>query len=484
MTQGIWAELIKWDAVLEDEEAVRFISVSDNLDQVTAMPDHEMEYLLRTWETSKKVQSTVGKTRFDQVQEVMQTLTAGVWSQEQLAYVYNFAVTIDTMQMTALKLFHFHNVNASRLRIDVSFLGTLAEHVPLKFPWGRCALVAQQYMSDPQNAANFIATGSSFIAKGIDARTVQRLKGETDRLAAVELLLASYLEPWFRDKVDMDYPTAKTVGTFLTKMGELLISTVNVAEEKGKAKLARCEQYIRQRLPGADEQPALTQMTRKLEDEARAASRKEQEKSEKNKKGGPCSQPSMRPPVEFKDGEVVVNAESTAADRGMGVGTKVRCQRKVAEAEKGETGIIVEILDTAQGRRSFQQVVLNVNQEGGEDMRVVPLSAVVLFKENNEEQGGEPGGQPGGQPEEGGQQESADEEQDWQHAPPSYMREAYLANVTLALQHLNAGMAAMPDVVRVSKKGVVTAKVDIKARGVTLVPSLCAKRFPWKILKA
>ena len=131
LKEGIWMECLDYGAILQDEEAVRCLSLSDNLDQFKAMPEHEAEFLLRTWEVSRTAESQIGKTHWQAVQEVMAVRTAGAWTAEQLVFAYNFGKTLAAMHMKAIRLFHFFHVNATVLRIEVSFLGVLAQNIPL-----------------------------------------------------------------------------------------------------------------------------------------------------------------------------------------------------------------------------------------------------------------------------------------------------------------------------------------------------------------
>ena len=59
---GLWVERSSYAAITEDEEAVRYLCISNIFDQTKAMPGHEAEYLWHIWEASKHVPSAVNKT--------------------------------------------------------------------------------------------------------------------------------------------------------------------------------------------------------------------------------------------------------------------------------------------------------------------------------------------------------------------------------------------------------------------------------------
>ena len=77
LKEGIWMECLAYDAVNDDEEAVRFLSLSDNLDQAKAMPEHEIEFLLKTFWVSRTAASQIGKSHWQNVQEAMDGRTGG-----------------------------------------------------------------------------------------------------------------------------------------------------------------------------------------------------------------------------------------------------------------------------------------------------------------------------------------------------------------------------------------------------------------------
>jgi len=136
------------------------------------MPEHEAEYLRQTWEACQTVTSVVGKTHSDQVVEIMKTRSAGNFSADQHVFCYNFAMTLGPPHKRCIIHFHFMSINATVLRIDVSYFGVIAEELGAENPWAKVVLVVLQYMTDPDEPNGYVATGSGFIARGVSTRVL------------------------------------------------------------------------------------------------------------------------------------------------------------------------------------------------------------------------------------------------------------------------------------------------------------------------
>ena len=115
----------------------------------------------------------------------------GAWTDDQLVYAYNFSKKLAELHIKAIRLFHFYHVNASILRIEVSFLGVLADNMPTGCEWVSVALVVSQYMTYP-NKGGYVAVGNTFVAKGINNQTIDRLTKDRARLEACGRFLRYY----------------------------------------------------------------------------------------------------------------------------------------------------------------------------------------------------------------------------------------------------------------------------------------------------
>ena len=240
LDHGVFVEVIGWGAVEEDLEAVRYISLMDNLDQAKAMPEHEMELVARVWRQSVNVTAQPGMTAFESVKNALLGKTAGSWGEDDLVWAFNFARSISETQLKCLQSFHFFHVNATVLRIEVAFFACLAECLALEYPWCRIALVVYQYMTPPDRPQSFVASGRGLIAKGVTHQSVEKLGKDAGKLAAGEALMRHYLEDVFRHEAgDVSAATNAVTGTVLTKMGEFLVGSIDCQSEKGRRALAK-----------------------------------------------------------------------------------------------------------------------------------------------------------------------------------------------------------------------------------------------------
>ena len=344
MAHGIYVEVIDYKAAEEDPDGVEYLSMADNLDQAKALPEHEAELLWRVWQQSQQLTAPPGKTHFEVIAADMQLRTAGSWGEEDIVWVYNFAKTMAPPHMKCIRLFHFFHVNATLLRIDVSFFGTLADMVPLQFPWCRVALLVSQYMTDLSKNGASRKVGGKILAQGLTNDKVRKLGQDVERLSACEDLLRHYFNSTFEGHGEASSDPSPCViaaaGTVLTKMGELLCSLVDLSAEKGQKALAKIEHYFRKQLPTNDAVPDV------LLESTRALLRAQDEETQATKKSrpGPSTTPSVAPQVAFgADGDVEESFATRAAASGLAQGVRVRLVEATQGRPVGVCGLIVSL---------------------------------------------------------------------------------------------------------------------------------------------
>ena len=455
LSDGIFVEELRYAAVVEDMDAVRFISLADNMDQAKSMPEHEAEYLLRTWQTSQRVKPSLGKTHWEAVEEVMSVATAGAWTRSHLVFVYNFAKGLGDEHMRAIRLFHFFHVNATVLRIEVDFFGVLADAaLP---PWVAVALLVCQYMTDPNTKGGYISTGTGVIAKGVHKSHVQKIAEEPERAKVCQQLIQHYLDDLYTE--DLNAAVNSTVGAFLCKVGRLLLATQDLQDKEGQKKLAKMEVQLRQTLSSDVQLPeGLVMSGSQAVIDSMAADRKDKGK-DKKKTEGPSAIPTLGPHAEFQqDGSAVRNAEVRAGEEGMCLGTEVRWRRRSANVEEGTTGKIV----------GFTRGMVRVRVQRDDDTATVTvaLGALGLVGENDEETDDHAEDTDDKKEEEGEPPAILD----WELSTDDDSRGVYSANVVVALFQLNAAKGSDNQIVSCDSKGCVTAARDVKAREITLVP--------------
>jgi hypothetical protein len=75
---GVWAMVLKCEALDEDLDGVKAVMVSSNLEQAVAMPEHEVELLHRIHMESKAL-SVQGKSHWDVVKATLMPLMGTKW---------------------------------------------------------------------------------------------------------------------------------------------------------------------------------------------------------------------------------------------------------------------------------------------------------------------------------------------------------------------------------------------------------------------
>ena len=459
VANGIFVEVIAYGAVEADPDGVQYLSTADNLDQVKALPEHEAELLWNVWRQSQELTAPPGKTQFEVVLADMQLRTAGSWGQEDIVWVYNFARTMAPSHMECIRLFHFFHVNATLLRIDVSFFGTLAEHVPLQFPWCRVALLVSQYMTDLSKNGASRKVGGKILAQGLTNDKVRKLGQDVERLSACEDLLRHYFNSTFagHGEASSDPPPCviAAAGTVLTKMGELLCSPVDLSLEKGQKALAKIEHYFRKQLPTNDAVPDV------MLESTRALLRAQDEETQATKKSrpGPSTTPSLAPQVAFgADGDVQESFASRAAASGLAQGVRVRLVKATQSRPVGVGGLIVSLPPGGPCKVKFDadsaelSVKLGCLQaEAARSLSRTAAAASVDEAAASVDEGGEDVGE-------------------WKLFEDADLDHSLRCILSQALFQLNAGYGSDASSLAVSTTGVVKTKKAMPARSVRLFP--------------
>ena len=141
----------------------------------------------------------------------------GAFNRTDCVHIFNIVRTLGKEHLGMLRLFHFHYVNPSALRIDTATMDIIAL-LPEDAPWARVAVSCWAYMVDAQH---YMRCGQYMLAKGVSKSSVVAAGRQLDWLLDIDRFLGHCLKG-----CQPEEPSAgalKACGALLSRAGRTIL---------------------------------------------------------------------------------------------------------------------------------------------------------------------------------------------------------------------------------------------------------------------
>ena len=360
LRNGMYYEVLSYEAVSKDAEALKMLMKSDNFDAGFALGETEMSLLKSIHESLTLVRPPPGCTDWEVIKEAVGRTCGARWSESDIAALYNFAKVLGPQHMAFLVDRVVVHVDVDEMAVRPSDMHLLAAFHP-SLPWVKVMFLTVQYYSQPERWVPG-PNGKHFGCQ-ISKQEFERLKSvPIDFLKVVESFLQSMVGTYVEGKIEgvAAAAFAKELPALFLRVGKAVILCKDFSRDPHIVlNLPKFEYKLRDglqamKLPAAVTKLADAEVAKAASTVAKAAG----------------IAPNTTPALEFDEEGVIENAIAVARGRGFSVGTRVKCIRAIREVEKGATGIIEEI---------GKEILVKRDSEGGGDLFLAAASTRVTL---------------------------------------------------------------------------------------------------------
>ena len=331
LRNGMFYEVLSYEAIKDDREAVLGLIAADNFDAGFALGQTEIMLLRSISEALKIARPPPGCSQFDVVCNSVERSAGQRWSKDDLAGMFNFAKVVGETHMEFLHDFVLGFVDQDVMAVKPSCFAAAAK-IAHQAPWVKVALICTQYMSQDTCLEKGLG-GKSF---GVQVTKKQWQKFQA--FSAAELLkLEGFLSAIFAKYRALSNTSEETLGrelpAFFVRVGKrcLMAEAVEkISEDFGKLEAKLREQLPVAALPTPVVDCAIADAVRPSEDKSRK---------------GNVIVPDSGPTLAFEGDNLVCNMHSEARDAGFCIGGGVSCSRSVRGVKKGTFGVVVGFAD-------------------------------------------------------------------------------------------------------------------------------------------
>ena len=456
LEQGMFYEVLSWEAVEKDEADVRALMASDNFDAGFALGQTEIALLQSIHEGMKIVRPPRGMTQFDTIVLAVERNCGQRWNEEEIASLYNFDKVVGDVHLAFLVLFTNLAVDFDVMAIKPQDFNSVSKMHPT-LPWLKIAVLAVQYTC-PLERCSPGPHGTHFGNLIGKADFDKLAKADITALAKVEKFVKHCMETYVvKAMPEVSEEThAREMSAFVTRVGKALILSKDVVQDPPN--LAKVESKLRSQLKTTNLPPPVLDLSGLDNGESCV-----------KKSGASCSttkgkvEVDSTPGLVFEGQEIVADNVVKARQLNLLVGARVVCCREARGIRKGALGRISEI-----GRD-----ILVMWDKGscldGQDADVPLAEAVALTMTQV-------------QPHEDAPAKAAEKKKivevvlpegiAWSARHSKYSKTSLESLIVASLQHLYATRSATADLLLITdeEKPRLMASQDIRARRLFLIP--------------